>query len=192
MSPGQHFIISWVVANSVELDRRSRVCITASGLLPDLDGIGAVVDKVGPYFDHHTTLYAQYHHVFGHNLLAGFLLSLGFAYLCQKKLIVFSLCFLAFHLHLLGDLSGSMGPDGFQWPIYYLYPFVPAYELTWSGQWELSSWRNSAIGIFFFSVALLLARYRHVTFFEIVSLKVEKTVAEIARKRRFFKIPNQL
>lgn len=187
MSPGQHFIISWVVANSVELDRRSRVCITASGLLPDLDGIGIVIDKLGPQFDYHTTLYAQYHHVFGHNLLTGIMLSMGFACLCQKRLTVFFLCLLAFHLHLSGDLAGSMGPDGFQWPIYYLYPFIPSYELTWSGQWELSSWRNSVIGISFFCIALLLARYRHVTFFELISVKIESTVADIARKRGFFK-----
>ena len=187
MSPGQHFIISWVVANSVELDRRSRICITASGLLPDLDGIGVIADKIGPYFDYHTTLYAQYHHVFGHNLLSGFLLSLGFAHLCQKKLIVFFLCLLAFHLHLLGDLVGSMGPDGNQWPIYYLYPFIPSFELTWSGQWELSSWRNSAIGIFFFCIALVLARHRQVTFFELISIKIENAVAEVAKQRGIFK-----
>lgn len=67
-----------------------------------------------------------------------------------------------------------MGGDGYQWPIYYWYPILPDFTLTWSGQWELSSWRNSAIGISFFIVALIIARYKHVTFFEIFSTKVEK------------------
>lgn len=188
MTPGQHFIISWVVANSITLDRKSRLCITASGLLPDLDGLGYIADKLGPVFGYSSSWYEQYHHVFGHNLLSGILLALVFAYMCQRKIEVFLLSLLAFHLHLLADLAGSMGPDGYQWPIYYLYPFITDYELIWSGQWELSSWRNSAIGVGFFITALILARYRHVTFFELVSTKIENTVAETAKNRGFFSI----
>ena len=82
---------------------------------------------------------------------------------------------------------GSMGPDGYQWPIHYLFPFVPGHELTWSGQWELSSWKNSVIAVSFFVVALVLACYRRVTFFELISLKIESKVAEVARQRGFFK-----
>jgi len=187
MTPGQHFIISWVVANSVDLDRHGRACITASGLLPDLDGIGIIADKFGPYFGYHTNLYAQYHHVLGHNLIFGTLLSIGFASLCQRKISVFALCLLAFHLHIVCDIAGSMGTDGFHWPIYYLYPFAPSYHLVWSGQWELNSWINSTIGVIFFTMALLQARYRQVTFFELVSPKLEYTVQEIGTQRGFFK-----
>jgi len=87
-----------------------------------------------------------------------------------------------------------MGPDGYQWPIPYLYPFVPDFQLTWSGQWELSSWQNSATGVFFFVVALIIARYRQVTFFELLSPKLEKVVSRTAIERGFFsksKTPTQ-
>jgi hypothetical protein len=89
-------------------------------------------------------------------------------------------------LHLLGDLIGSRGPDGYQWPIPYFYPLMPSYELAWSGQWELSSWKNSAIGILFFFLALFIARYRHITFFEFFSVRFENKVREVAYRRGFF------
>ena len=134
MTPGQHFIISWVVANSLELDRSSRIFITLSGVLPDLGGVGYLIDKLGLAVGQSTSLYEEYHHVLGHNLLAGLLMSFLFAYSCKHHLTVFSLCLLAFHLHLACDLAGSMGPDGYQWPIYYFQPFLPDYELTRQGQ----------------------------------------------------------
>jgi hypothetical protein len=71
MTPGQHFIISWVVANAKPLDRRSRCFITASGLLPDIDGIGDPIDKLGGYLGYSTKLYVDYHHYLGHNVFFG-------------------------------------------------------------------------------------------------------------------------
>lgn len=121
-----------------------------------------------------------------HNLPFGLAMALAFATLCGKRNSVFLLSLIAFHLHLLCDLAGSMGPDGYQWPIPYLYPFVPDFQLTWSGQWELSSWQNSATGVFFFVVALMIARYRHVTFFELLSPRLEKVVSRVAIERGFF------
>lgn len=187
MTPPQHFIISWVAANSATLDRRSRVATTLAGVLPDVDGLGYVIDRVNLQFDIYSNYYVEYHHVIGHNVFAGLLIAGVMAYFCQRKLTVFFLSLLTFHLHLLADLAGSMGGDGYQWPIYYLYPLLPDFTLTWSGQWELSSWKNSAIGISFFVIALIIARYKHITFFEFFSSKVEKKVVEVARQRGFFK-----
>ena len=187
MTPPQHFIISWVVANTATLDRRSRLCITLSGLLPDLDGLGYFVDRANLRFDVYTHYYVQYHHLFGHNIFAGLLFAGVSAYLCQRKLMVFFLSLLAFHLHLLADLAGSMGGDGFQWPIYYLYPVLPDFVLTWTGQWELSSWKNSAIGVSFFVAALILAYYKQLTFFECFSEKLETKVIEIMKQRGLVK-----
>jgi hypothetical protein len=70
MTPGQHFIISWVVANAKPLDRRSRFLITAAGLLPDIDGIGYPIDKLAGYLQYSTTLYEDYHHYLGHNIFS--------------------------------------------------------------------------------------------------------------------------
>jgi inner membrane protein len=186
MTIGQHFIISWVVANSIALDRRARVGITLAGIVPDIDGVGYIVDKLNLQFNIESSYFADYHHLYGHNIFAGLMISSIAGAFCQRKVSVFLLSLLTFHLHLLCDLAGSMGPDGYQWPIYYLYPLLPDLQLTWSGQWELSSWKNSAIGVSFFVLALALARYRQVTFFEFFSAKIEKVVAEVARQRGFF------
>lgn len=190
MTPGQHFIVSWVVANTAPLDRRGRISITLAGLLPDVDGIGYIVDKVGIYFGYVTTLYQDHHHYLGHNIFFGLGCSFLLAYSCRNRWTVFLLSLLAFHLHLLGDLAGSQGPDGYQWPIPYLYPLLPSFELTWQGQWQLSSWKNSLIGVLFFLAAIVLARYRRATFFELFSLRFENIVKETAYKRGFFKPGN--
>lgn len=59
LTPGQHFIISWVVANVSTLDRRSRVGITLSGLLPDLDGFGYIIDRLNAAAGHSSDVYAR-------------------------------------------------------------------------------------------------------------------------------------
>ena len=192
MTPGQHFIVSWVVANAKQLDRRCRIFITTMGLLPDIDGFGYPIDKFGEYLGYSTTFYEDYHHYLGHNIFFGIVFSLVFARFCRERLAVFLLCLAAFHLHLVGDLIGSRGPDGYQWPIPYLYPLVSSFELTWAGQWELSSWRNSVFGVLFFFVALLIARYRRVTFFELFSVRFENKVREAAYGRGFFKSNNTI
>lgn len=186
MTPGQHFIVSWVVENALPLDRRSRIFITAAGLLPNVDGFGYAADRVARHLGYATSLYDDYHHYFGHNLFFGLTVSLLLARFCRRRLAVFLFCLAAFHLHLLGDLAGSQGPDGYQCPIPYLYPLVPDFELAWAGQWELSSWKNSAIGVLFFAAALAIPRYRCVTFFELFSVRLENQVLKIGRRRGFF------
>jgi hypothetical protein len=64
------------------------------------------------------------------------------------------LAFVSFHLHLVEDLAGSSGSDGYEWPIPYLKAFSSAWSLPWRGQWALNSWLNIAI-----TAALLLATF---------------------------------
>ncbi len=187
MSPGQHFIISWVAANSMRLDRKSRVCITLSGMVPDVDGAGYIFDKLVTNLGYQTHYYEAYHHILGHNIFSAFAVSIVFACICGKRLAVFFLSLLTFNLHILCDIAGARGPDGDQWPISYWYPLRPDIQLSWSGQWELSSWINSAVGVSFFIFALIIARYRHVTFFELFSKRVEQEVRKVATQRGFFK-----
>src|SRR5260370_38133837 len=61
------------------------------------------------------------------------------------------LALVAFHLHLLEDLVGSRGPDGFNWPIPYLFPFSTRCIWTWGGQWKLHAWPTMPL-----TMALLL------------------------------------
>ncbi|HVI78231.1 MAG TPA: hypothetical protein VM715_08700 [Candidatus Acidoferrum sp.] len=80
--------------------------------------------------------------------------------------------FASFHLHLLEDILGSRGPDGYQWPIPYLKPFCPV-QVAWQGQWALNAWPNAAITAALILISLWLARQRGFSFMEIFSRKAD-------------------
>ena len=60
-----------------------------------------------------------------------------------KKWLAMGLAALSFHLHLLGDIIGAKGPEGYQWPIPYFQPFSNSLQITWEGQWAINAWPNS-------------------------------------------------
>jgi len=89
----------------------------------------------------------------------------------------------AFHLHLLGDLVGSRGPDGYQWPIPYLLPFSDRWQLTWTGQWELNAWPNILLTVLFLVATLYLACKRGYSPLELISKRMDDAfVAALRRK----------
>jgi hypothetical protein len=57
------------------------------------------------------------------------------------------LALLSFHIHLLEDVLGSRGPEGYQWPILYLAPFYSSLQLVWRGQRGLNAWPNILLAI---------------------------------------------
>lgn len=153
------------------------------GILPDLDGLGLVSDLVT---HGKTEWFAQYHHLLCHNLLFGLLLSATPILLVKaRRLRVFLLSLAAFHLHLLGDLMGSRGPDGYQWPIPYLWPFSPSFELTWHGQWNFNGWQNSLILAALFAWAVCLAFRRHRSFVEIISRDLDRQILGFLSRGRW-------
>ena len=68
--------------------------------------------------------------------------------------------FLMFHLHLLCDIVGSKGPDGYQWPIPYLSPLYREINLSVPWQWELNAWQNILIAIIFFVITYKLIKIK--------------------------------
>src|SRR4051812_38597124 len=122
MSPVTHFLAGWALANLAKT-RRERMVIALAGVAPDLDGLGIVPELLTRGSTHPLLWFSQYHHVLGHNL--GFaIVTLVISYLaCRRNLISTMLAFVSFHLHLVFDLLGSRGPEGYGWPIPYLLPF---------------------------------------------------------------------
>jgi hypothetical protein len=157
MHPGTHLLAGWTLANVAELSNRDRAIVTAACVVPDLDGIGIVVELATRNASEPLLWYSSYHHLAGHNIGFALLCSLIALALADRKWLTAALTFLSFHLHLLGDLVGSRGTDGYQWPIPYLEPFSDAWQLTWSGQWLLSSWQNNAITVLLMVTAIFLA-----------------------------------
>ena len=151
MSPVTHFLTGWVVAATAQLERRDRTLVTLSAVVPDVDGLGIIPEVLTRNTSHPVLWFSQYHHVLHTLCFAVAVAALG-GFVARQSWKTAALCFVAFHLHLLEDVLGSRGPDGDQWPIFYLAPISSSVALSWGGQWALNAWPN-----FLITFALLLA-----------------------------------
>lgn len=141
--------------------------MVAASVAPDLDGLGLVPELVTRSSAHPLLWFSQYHHSL-HTLAFALVCALAAFFIdrnssrgadCKQATgarpwLTAGLVFISFHLHLLCDLLGARGPDGYQWPIPYLKPFSSSMELTWQGQWALNGWQN-----FIFTGLLLLTTF---------------------------------
>ena len=170
MSPVTHFFAGWLLASvsptgrPTTLTRREKALVVTAAVAPDLDGLGIIPEFLTRNSSHPLLWFSQYHHSL--HTLAFALVCTVAAFLIAGPLANFRfgptirhrspshpshpwstalLVFLSFHLHLLCDLIGARGPDGYQWPIPYLKPFSNAMQLTWHGQWALNGWQNFVI-----------------------------------------------
>src|SRR5436190_3581877 len=144
MSPITHFLASWALAERLVTDRRSRLYVTIAGVIPDLDGLGVVVDSVNRVIGRpESDWFSALHHFLLHGLF-GALIAMGvFVMLGVRRWQVLWLICLSYHLQLLCDLVGSRGPSRAEiWPIHYFAPFTRAGTIVWTGQWALNAWPN--------------------------------------------------
>jgi hypothetical protein len=187
VNPITHFLVGWSIANSCELNRRERAAVSLSAVVPDLDGLGVVVDFATRTSSNPTELWGAYHHVLGHNFAVGVLASAVSFSIATRRWLCAVLAFLSFHLHILGDIVGGRGPDGDQWPIPYLAPLSDAWQLSWSGQWELNAWPNIVLTIGLLALTFYLACRRRFSPLELISERADS--AFVATLRRRFRDP---
>jgi inner membrane protein len=178
MSPVTHFFAGWVLAcaSPVALTRREKALVVVAAVAPDLDGLGLIPELLTRHSSHPLFWFSEYHHslhtlAFALACAVAALLMAGPLARRKRRHNKFGtsierhdppahpwttvlLVFVSFHLHLLCDLVGARGPDGYQWPIPYLKPFSNALQLAWHGQWALNGWQN-----FTFTGLLLLATF---------------------------------
>jgi hypothetical protein len=183
VNPLTHFLGAWCLANSVEVEARDRALITLAGILPDFDGLGAVVDLTTRFTASPTHLYSDYHHILGHCLLACLAFSTLAGLIARRPWLTGLVFALSYHLHLLCDILGSRGADGYQWPIPYLSPFTQKVQLAWSGQWLLASWQNTVVTLVLIAITLLLARNRGFSFLEILWPRGDLELVQALRQR---------
>lgn len=183
MSPITHLLVSWGVANAAPLDRRERTIVTLAGVAPDLDGLGAIVEIATSNSSKPLLWWSEYHHILFHNLTAGLVVALIAAACATRRRLTAGLALLTFHLHLLGDIVGARGPDGYQWPIPYLLPFSNCCQLTWAGQWALNAWQNFVITGLFLVLAFYIALRFGRTPLEMFSLRADRSVVATLRNR---------
>lgn len=185
MNPITHLLASWTLADNASGDRRDRNLITWAGVLPDLDGLGAVVDVAAALVGHPTGWhYGDYHHQLLHGLPGALAIPAILAIGARRRLRVAAVGFVAVHLHLACDLVGSRGPDPTDiWPIWYLAPFSDEPALLWLGQWPLDAWPNVAFTLGLLAYALWAAVARGHSVVGLVSETADRLVVKALRDR---------
>lgn len=183
MHPVSHVLIGWALANTARLEKRDRLLVTLAAFVPDLDGLGVFADMLTEGTSHPLYLYDTYHHILMHNLAFGLFLTLVAAAFARRRLMASLLVLLGFHLHLLGDIVGSRGPDGYQWPIPYLAPFSDAWQFAWSGQWDLKAWPNVSLTLLLMALTLYWTWQRGRSPLELLSSRADAALARTLRTR---------
>jgi membrane-bound metal-dependent hydrolase YbcI (DUF457 family) len=184
MSPITHFLVGWTVANAApSLTKRERALVTWAGVVPDIDGLGIIAEKLTQHSSHPLYWWSNYHHTVGHNLGFALVVAAIAAIFARQKTKTALLVLLSFHLHLLGDVVGARGPDGSQWPIPWLLPFSNQVQLAWSGQWALNAWPNFVITAVLIGTAIVLARRRGFSPLEMFSAKADAIFVHALRTR---------
>jgi inner membrane protein len=179
MAPQQHLVLSWVLSNLNYDKRRDRIVATICGVIPDVDGLGIVIDKIlgdGSYY-----YYFLWHRKGLHGAVG--LLAVGIAayLICRRKLLPTLVAALTYTTHILFDLVGSAGPDGGIWPMYPLWPFSK-YEMTVSWQWSLNDWKNTVIAGVFILIMIIIAAKKNRTCLEVVSPRLDRYCIETVRR----------
>lgn len=177
-----HALAGWCVGRQVSAKPADAAILFTASVLPDIDAIGALTDL---YQGGEAIWFSALHHKFGHNIfLCLILMAVVMGFRRDTGLMLWS--GLIFHFHLLCDVIGAKGPDGYQWPIYYFYP-VSDYEVVWSGQWQINAWPNLV-----FTVVLLAwflwqsakTRFSPLGFF---SARFDQAFVDTLRRRLGFK-----
>lgn len=130
-----HILSGWCLGNLLPLSGRERLFCMLAAALPDLDGLSRAFGEEA---------YWDYHHVVGHNLAFGLVLSAALTAFSTHRTLAFAAYVALFHLHLVMDYYGS-GPG---WGIAYLWPFSQR-EARNPHAWPFYSWQNlSTAGVF--------------------------------------------
>jgi len=184
MNPIEHFLIGWCVASSsTRLTERERLLVTAAAVIPDIDGLGMLVELPTREHAHPLLWWTEYHHVIAHNIGAAVVVTIAAALLSSHRLLTATLALISFHTHILGDLVGARGPDGYQWPIPYLLPFSRTPELSWNGQWPLNGWQNFVIAGVALIITFRLAWKRGYSPLEMLSHRADAAFVAALRQR---------
>ncbi len=186
MNPETHLLASWVIAAKTTDNARDCRLVTLAGILPDVDGLGILLDGLSRALHWQKTFFYQnYHHYLLHGAFGGILITGLLMLFAQRKWRVAFLSLAVFHLHLLCDLVGSRGPDPVDlWPIFYFGPFDKDPMWIWKGQWRLDAWPNRllSVGLLFWSFWLAIPR--GYSFVGVFSRRLDRVFIRVLRKWR--------
>lgn len=180
LSPVTHFLSGWALANSTRFERRDRALVTWACVIPDIDGLGAIPQLLTRNSAHPLNWFSQYHHML-HNFTFSIVVTIVACTVATRRWKAGLFVFLSFHLHLLEDVVGAKGPDGY-WSIPYLFPFS-RWSYTWPGQWPLNGWQNFAFTFTLLGFTFWLAWSRGRSPLELFSKRADEAFVKALRAR---------
>lgn len=181
--PTTHLLTGWCLAElAPELNRREKTAVVIAAAISDLDGLGMFAELATRNTSRPLLWWTDDHHVLAHNLLFATMTAIVVAAI-TRSWRAGMLSFIAVHLHILGDLAGSRGPDDSQRPIPYLYPSRDEPQLVWSGQWHLNAWPNFVITAVLMMATIALAWRRGYSAVGLVSPRADEVFIGVLRER---------
>ena len=176
--------MSWVVAAKTTDNPRDGRLVTLAGILPDVDGLGLIVDVASKMLGYRGTLYYEhYHHFLLHGIYGGVAIAMLLTCFARHRWRVLLLALLVFHLHLLCDFVGSRGPDPDDlWPIFYDGPFNKNWMWLWKGQWQVDAWRNRILSAVLFVWSLRIAVQRGYSFVGVFNRRLDEKFVGVLRQ----------
>ncbi len=186
MSPITHILVGWTALERALPNRRDKAIVATAGVLPDLDGLGIVIDFATRTLGlAETDYYQTFHRLYGHGLAAALVFAFIAYAVAHRRLMTAALSLVAVHLHFACDLLGSRGngPDDI-WGIWYFAPFSTAHEIAWSGQWPLVGWQNMLITAVLIAITLERASRRGYSPLVILSPAADRELVAVLRKWR--------
>jgi inner membrane protein len=184
MSPETHLLASWIIGAKATDNPRDCRLVALAGVLPDVDGLGLLVDLGGKALGcRPTDFYGTYHHYLLHGALGAVVIAGILTCFARQRLRVALLALLVFHLHLLCDFVGSRGPSPSDlWPIFYLGPFRNRPMWMWRGQWRLDGLFNRYFTVALFAWALWLGATLGHSFVGVFNRRVDEVFTGVLRK----------
>ena len=164
-----HVLSGWVAASLIpRLSPRERALAMVAATAPDLDGLAIVAGR---------DAFETYHHVVGHNLFFGLVVTAVIALLSEHRRTMAWLSFGLFHLHLVMDSFGS----GRDWGISYLWPVVQG-EWMNPWRWDFVSWQNMVAAYGLVLVTIVIAIRQGRTPLETVAPSLDRQLVVLARR----------
>ena len=181
MSPETHFLMSWIVAAKTTNNPRDCRLVTLAGVLPDVDGLGLLLDGMNQALWHRRSFfYEHYHHLLLHGIFGAGLISLLLAAFARQRWRVAWVSFFLVHLHLLCDFVGSRGPSPEDlWPIFYFGPWNKNSMWIWKGQWRLDGWQNKIVSVGCFLGSLWIATEVGHSFVGVFSRRADRVFVQV-------------
>ena len=183
MNPITHLLSGWAVTLPFDLERRDRAWIVFASIAPDLDSLVLIGDIVRGRAADDLELWTRWHHVLGHNIGAVILLAGACFLTAKRRPLTPLLAVLAMHLHILMDIIGARGPDGYQWPIPYLLPFSRAWQGAVPWQWAINAWPNILLTLVLLAIALFWAWKRGSSPLMLLSRRADEALVGALRGR---------